>query len=236
MLLPSVSTSTAPNSIQSPIGFEHSSPQPQFPNSSQPPALTVPSPMRKPWRKFCLDLYLRLMLPSQHSYLRIKQTISPLPFLSFKPSVFLVSSASYPVRMYFDIKLFRFFKLRVHGDGSAFAGARFRLPLRDSRFDLDLCYERELRTGKDSVKITCMAWSCLFLQLPRFRVGAKVPAKLGEQYKMELWMKKYLAINQQSTTETLLDRGGRRENQWWQRVAVRGPIGMDLKIRCLESR
>lgn len=204
----------------------------------------------KDWKKMTLDVYLRLRDKPSTSRIKIKQTLSILPFLKLKPMIELglpdhKQGALQNARL--DIKAFNCFKYQLYPDGRSAIQVRVKAPLNDPNFTIDVKYMRDLNRGKDSVGITLRGWEFLFLKAPRFGAGFKIPVRFEGGVKSTLLTKKYL-FQEENTEQTHRRRKSmiferKRGYQPQQRrskrhilnnLGVEGPSGLDIKIRCLE--
>lgn len=202
-------------------------------------------------------MYLRLTDRPIHTRLRLKQTIALLPVFKLKPVIDIAyrGPGLPPVSMHLDVKLLDCVKYRVRPDGQATLQVRAKAPLSDPRFCMDVTYERDLATALESVKISFRALDVAFLKAPGFGAGIKYPISFDNGVKSTLRVKKFLVDERQMATATgkqrrpLATKAKRDANsrlgaqgvrsqiaRGAQRFGIDGPIGVDVKFRCLEYR
>lgn len=220
----------------------------------------------KHWKKISLDFYIRLLDTPQYSRLRLKQTIAPLPIIKLKPVMDLAYRGpdKSPLTMHMDVKILDCIKYRVHTDGSSHLQVRARAPMSDPRFTMDVIYERQLGTALDSVKITFRALDVAFLKAPSPGFGCKFPIRFNNGIKATIRVKKFIdrthdIASAASRTPKISRRThpvapksrkprqdvrlgpGERSTRHLQNpstgsLGIYGPIGIDIKLRCLEYR
>lgn len=216
----------------------------------------------KDWKKVTLDVYLRLTDRPIHTRLRLKQTIALLPVFKLKPVIDIAyrGPGVPPVSMHLDVKLLDCVKYRVRPDGKATLQVRAKAPLSDPRFCMDVIYERDLATALESVKISFRALDVAFLKAPGFGAGIKYPIRFANGVKSTLRVKKFLVDGRKIAMErgrgkqrrplaTKAKRDAELQNARFgaqgvqaqiargaQRFGIEGPIGVDVKFRCLEYR
>lgn len=171
----------------------------------------------KNWKRFSLDMYVRIVEKPSEARLRVKQTIAVLPFLKLKPCVDMSFDPSWtaPVRMRLDVKMFDFFKYRVLPDGSSMIQVRARAPLADPRLLVDVVYDRALSTGTDSVRVTLRGLDLVFFKAPQLGAGCKVPVQFANWLKSTIRVKKYVHDSSDDIKEfgtASMGRTRRRQN------------------------
>lgn len=231
--------------------------------SVREPGHTFPSwSTWKDWKKLSLDLYFRIVDSPQQSRVRVKQTIALLPVVKLKPVIDFAyrGPGLPPVAMHLDVKLLDCIKYRVRPDGTSTIQVRTKSPLSDPRFAMDVLYERDNVTKVETVKIAFRALNVAFLKAPGFMFGMKFPIRFNNGIKAVVRIKKHVhPVSQRSSwrnkghgqpgnmpSSSIFRRNPETERksksskqdygQWKLPMRVDGPMGLDVKLRCLEYR
>ena len=193
--------------------------------------------------------------------MRLKQTVALLPVVKLKPVMDLGYRGpdAPPFAMHLDIKLLDCIKYRVRPDGNAFLQVRAKAPLADPRFRMDVLYQRDLATSLETVKISFRMLDVAFLKAPGIGAGFKYPIRFDNGIKTTLRVKKYLVESKQPKSTGRKrsrpmatrakgkshSRGGapgdaspmhHQMETLRNQYRIEGPMGVDIKFRCLEYR
>lgn len=228
--------------------------------SQQGAATTAPQSTWRNWKKVTFDLYIRLLDRPSQTRVRLKQTLAPLPMAKLKPVIDLGYNGPQapPVAMHLDVKLLNCLKYRLRPDGAAYFQVRVKTPLPDPRFVMDVTYQHDMQTALDTVKLSFRCLDIAFLKAPRFGGEIKFPIRFESGVKSTLRVKKFIlperkfghsrssrvehAAPSSNGIASLINRFLRpaqpsaTPDRQLQRFEFSGPMGMDVKLRCLEFR